>query len=435
MDRKQLIRALLIAIATAVVAACGGGGGGDGGSGAVDDRPQVITDRPDPVQVEPDPPVSITGAGVKGPLAFADVSVFRLDATKPDLHDASAAVAQGDSDAYATIRDVIIPDPEQAPFVMVVDGTRSVDLNTGYAPILGRLLTVITAETVAAGDPVYATPITTLMVYMAQLHMTRHPDHDVVIAFQVASDRIKNALGIEFNQDTDFLTDPPLIDERTTSVASQRRVLEHRTAVETLAALVYAASAEDTTESRDDVLRTLARDLYDDRQLDGRDRNGPIADINSAAFTLDPSALTVPNSQVALTDVIALLAMDQDYLPQTSGLFTDSIQVNFTNQLTRTAVTDPDGGGVQVTLTLSWEPSLGFVEGYRVYHGTTAAGTDILSRDLVLANGDANPDTPAASFDATADLSLALDDQVCFRVTAYNQAGESEPSEAVCTII
>lgn len=88
-----------------------------------------------------------------------------------------------------------------------------------------------------------------------------------------------------------------------------------------------------------------------------------------------------------------------------------------------------------VNLRLRWDPNdpAEQVIGYRVYFGLEEAAE---SMEMLV---DVTADTPGfdyaqpgVAFDAWYDLGLELGDTACFRATAYNSAGESIFSPAVC---
>jgi hypothetical protein len=74
-------------------------------------------------------------------------------------------------------------------------------------------------------------------------------------------------------------------------------------------------------------------------------------------------------------------------------------------------------------ITLRWTPIPGDVDGYRVFFGGTPTTADNPVSDVT---------TNSVTYNAGTDLGLRLGDDVCFRVTAYNQWGESDFSSAVC---
>lgn len=75
------------------------------------------------------------------------------------------------------------------------------------------------------------------------------------------------------------------------------------------------------------------------------------------------------------------------------------------------------------TLTLSWRPSAGLIDGYMIFQGPTPeSATALLSITL----------ETTVHFDPTFDLGLSLGDASCFRIKAYNASGASDFSDAVC---
>ena len=87
-------------------------------------------------------------------------------------------------------------------------------------------------------------------------------------------------------------------------------------------------------------------------------------------------------------------------------------------------------------LSLRWNQNFSAdLAGYRVYFGPTRSTATRLIRDLPLNAGEFDPAQPAARFDAWNELGLGCGSSACFAVTAYNQVGESTPSQAVCAAI
>ena len=105
--------------------------------------------------------LQITGAGIKGPLAFADVKIFALDLSFPDFYDNNSPIASTITNEYAQINGLYVPRDIQPPYVLTVGGNNAIDLNTGTAPVISTLTTVITEDMLADNRPIYATPLTT----------------------------------------------------------------------------------------------------------------------------------------------------------------------------------------------------------------------------------------------------------------------------------
>jgi hypothetical protein len=86
------------------------------------------------------------------------------------------------------------------------------------------------------------------------------------------------------------------------------------------------------------------------------------------------------------------------------------------------------------TLGLSWAPNSGSegVKGYRVFYGPTATTANTQVSDVSVADSSFDTAAPSRDYDAWNDLGLRKEEQACFRVKAYNDAGSSEFSAAAC---
>jgi hypothetical protein len=79
-----------------------------------------------------------------------------------------------------------------------------------------------------------------------------------------------------------------------------------------------------------------------------------------------------------------------------------------------------------VNLNLTWDAMQGEVLGYHVYYGDTSSTASTFA---------STTSTNSVTYQSADDLKLKTGDQVCFRVKAYNSAGESDYSSAVCQVI
>ncbi len=84
------------------------------------------------------------------------------------------------------------------------------------------------------------------------------------------------------------------------------------------------------------------------------------------------------------------------------------------------------------TVTLNWQPSTGTVGGYYVYFGGSTGAVNQRLSDLPVGYSQFNAESPSVAYSARDDLELGAGDQACFKVTAYNNVGESVPSSTVC---
>jgi hypothetical protein len=108
----------------------------------------------------------IAGAGIKGPLAFATVELYALNKGHTELYKPGNPIATATTNAYAEITGLSVPRDSTPPYVLIIDGTNAIDRNTGVAPVIKKLVTIITREALESGQPVYATPYTTLAYNM-----------------------------------------------------------------------------------------------------------------------------------------------------------------------------------------------------------------------------------------------------------------------------
>ena len=98
------------------------------------------------------------------------------------------------------------------------------------------------------------------------------------------------------------------------------------------------------------------------------------------------------------------------------------------------------GGGAAASarvLSLSWEPNPATdgVAGYIVYRGPSAVNATQQVTNLPVSSGVIDPNAPAVTYNAGFDLGLNPGAAVCFRLKAYNAAGQSDFSTAACTTI
>ncbi len=96
---------------------------------------------------------------------------------------------------------------------------------------------------------------------------------------------------------------------------------------------------------------------------------------------------------------------------------------------------DTDGTATDVELLLSWLPNPDEIFGYIVYYGPAADATVAVASVLSVTDDDFDPQTPWVRYNARLDLNLDEGSNVCFRLRAYNNVGESGFSDAACGAI
>jgi hypothetical protein len=86
-------------------------------------------------------------------------------------------------------------------------------------------------------------------------------------------------------------------------------------------------------------------------------------------------------------------------------------------------------------LTLSWEPNPEpSVNGYKIYFGSSPDNVGIWE-DVSVAQPGFDAVSPQVQYRALTDLRIQEGDNICFRITAYDNTIESDPSDAVCTTV
>lgn len=209
-----------------------------------DEKVDTFVEDAQPVSDEQVEGFVIAGAGIKGPLAFANVGLYALDTDASEYYDAQAPLATGSSDAFARIAGLEVSGDIDFPLVMVVDGQNAIDLNTNAAPVVNKLVTLITQDMLISRRPIYATPLTTMVFYMAQLQAgVAATAIEVEDAMLVAARQVSSTVGFGMSSEVDILTTPPIINEFTSTPSEQQLAAEHRAAIEALSALLYELSS------------------------------------------------------------------------------------------------------------------------------------------------------------------------------------------------
>ena len=165
------LRAVFVFFNLVLLVSCGDSG--DGGGGQPESFAQSITASS--IQKY------IVGGGIKSPLAFASVELYALDTRFSELYDPQNPLATATTNAYAQITGLPVPEDIQPPYILVIDGTNAIDLNTGQPPVIKNLVTVIpTSASFSTGQSVYATPYTTLAYQMLRLESAQKAGNESV---------------------------------------------------------------------------------------------------------------------------------------------------------------------------------------------------------------------------------------------------------------
>jgi len=298
-------------------------------------EPQPVPD-PDP---EPEPTtISITGSGVKGPLAAAMVTVYAIDPNNENF--LGSVVGSGNTDVSAQIENLSLPFPLSPPYILeisAIEGTT--DITTGQYPVIEVMRTLITDEMLSAGQQIFATPLTDMTVSLifknADSNVAPYTgnndgvftDAEILAAIPVAQEQVKSTLGFGLEDDVDLFNTPPLINEDTESADEQASTAAYRSAVEALTAVVYQIKelSGDSEISTDSIIDDLAADLSDGT-IDGAVDGEETASYPETALEIleqDPATLPIPNDPEGRTvsDVKELILEETE---QTGNTETDT---------------------------------------------------------------------------------------------------------------
>ncbi len=310
-------RLLMVALFSSMLAACGGGSSSSS-------SPSTGT-------------VPIEGAGVKGPLANAQVNLFALDYSAADLK--GTLLDEGETASTAAITGLAVP-AGRAGLVMlefIVDAD-TIEINTGLAPVFDRLVTVVDVQRLYDGEAVYASPLTTLAVDMAIANADEGApfngnddgtttETEFADALEVARRLVTASLGFGMPASVDIFTTPPLITNTTSSVNAQAEVASYRQAIEAVAALSVMLSDDTTdTDTPMNLLQALAEDLSDG-DIDGESKDGVVPaylslsdDVDTQLDEMDLTTIQIPGTTDLISDIETVLVDEKTV----SGVTTDT---------------------------------------------------------------------------------------------------------------
>jgi hypothetical protein len=341
----------LSGVALAVLlAGCSGGGGGD----------TTATGT------------SISGGGVKGPMANATVTVYAFDASQPGFK--GSTIGTGSTDSAAAITGLSLPIPLNPPYIMEFTANAgTTDITTGQPPVITELRTVITQALLDKGEQIYATPLTTMAVDIAVANADKNtpvstgssttwPGNndgtttaaEFEAALPLAASQVASTVGFGLDSSVDIFDTPPLVNNTTDTTDEQSDVAAYRTAVEALTAVVYQMKDQAVGGDTNTVLSELAGDLADgtiDGQVDGS-ASTVFTSTTLDVLEQDPATLPIPNSDDGSGNPVTVGEVETILVSETSttGTTTDTTDLNdgTASADPAPAETDPDidGDGV-----------------------------------------------------------------------------------------
>lgn len=343
------LAAYLPLAAALLLTGCGGGGGG---SDAPSDPESSAT--------------AVEGAGVKGPLASAEVRAYALDASAAG--GKGTRLDTGTTDESTAIQGLTLDDDTTGLVVIEVTADDdTVDISTGTTPVITKLVSIVDAERLLAGNPAFPTTLTTMAARLALKNADKNTfgyvgnndgtptNAEVDRALPVAAAQVWDTFDFDLAQDLgvdlNLFVTAPLVTDETDTTQEIKEVLAYRTAVEAVAAVAerlkddaLAANAS-TTVTTEQLFQALTDDLSDGR-IDGQDDSTPITtfDDNSnvaTSVTADVSGLTVPGTSTGLDSLNQALQDETG----TTGSSADTTELDTTTASPSTAKAAPDLDG------------------------------------------------------------------------------------------
>ena len=285
------------------------------------------------------PSITVNGAGIKGPLANAEVAAYLLDPSQIDLK--GQRISLGLTDELARL-DLSVPAEYagQGPFLIEYSGGN--ELN-GETPSISVLTTLLTNEQLNNGTAVYATPLTSFVIAHAyqiadRSNLPSNPIQDGLLgdnngtvslqeflaALQTSANAMKSTLGLGLlSEQMDIFTTSPLLDGSQSSDES----FAIRYTNEVFAALVgevaTAVSSSALPLSGLTVVKALAQDfsdgVFDSMAWVNNDGvASPIVtfvDVNIASILeTNPEQLTIPGTSTAIADLSQFLMVEASLL-------------------------------------------------------------------------------------------------------------------------
>ncbi len=343
-------------------------------------------------------PLEVGGAGVKGPLAGAEVNLYLADLGQSDLK--GELQGTGSTGEDASIQDLEVPGDISGLVLLefVVDDDTT-DMTTGAAPIFDSLITLVDAQRLVEGDDIYASVLTTMVVNLAALKADDGTpysgnedgsisEEEMLAALDVAQNQVKSTLGFGLEADTDIFTTPPLLTDDTTDAAVQQSVAAYRQAIEAVAAVANEIAEAGGGSSAQEAFEALTQDLSDGA-IDGQSDEGAITALETVTtladiVTQDVTDLVIPGTDTTVGDIETVLAEETE-------------DTGATSELDETVSVDPEPATVEVDSDAD-----GVVDSEDAFPDDPEEAVDT-DEDGVGDNGDAFPEDATETTDTDGD--------------------------------
>jgi hypothetical protein len=435
MLRSNLLSILVILL----ISGCGGGGG----SSSPDPSPQAAAPASTP------PPVTVNAWGIKGPLDQANWRAYELDLNATSLR--GNLLAEGSTDRSGKLLSFSVPASFKGDlFIEVVTNSNSIDGMTGAAPVLDRLVTLMPQAAIAAGNSVFVSPLSSLVVDLARqgadwpIPYGGNGDGIVQLAewqsaLNAAEHQVRSTLGFGMDASISLLTTPLVLLEGNQSLTEQTATLRARTASEAIAILAYEiGEIGKIPGSSQPIYDALVLDLSDG-VFDGANALEPIAGLPNAAsmtslITSDFGARSLPGAPYPLSQTANLLVQESTLTGFNVNGSDLIASVDSTQPLRGKTEFDSDGDGVvdrldafanDATETLDSDgDGVGDNSDAFPLDATEVADSD---GDGVGDNGDAFPNDPALGpLSGAAEDALVADNEDCVFVINQNATSDND---------
>ncbi|PKG80879.1 hypothetical protein CXF85_22515 [Colwellia sp. 75C3] len=298
-------RSLLVFMLLLTLAACGGSDGNN-----LDPENDISNDS-----------YTISGGGVKGPLANALVIVYAIDTNQIGFK--GDEIARGSTSNSASITGLELPLPLSPPYLMEftsIEG-ETTDITTGQLPVITILRTVITESSLSKQRQRYATPLTTLAVDVAiekadsdAAPFNGNNDRIVsvtefITALPIAASQVVSTFGLGLDASVDIFEATPLLNDSTKTTKELADVASYRVAIEAVTAITYQIGQQGVGVNADNVMADIVADLADNNSIDGSIAASTLNDSALLIMLQNPSTLAIPNDPENRTveDVQAIL--------------------------------------------------------------------------------------------------------------------------------
>ncbi|MBL1431946.1 MAG: hypothetical protein COC09_04200 [Gammaproteobacteria bacterium] len=295
----------MVLIGSLALTSCGGGAGGATG-GSVGGGGNNSTPNNTPGA---SPVVDLVISPVKGPMSNARVNVYRFDASFPELFDENAVIETGFTDNNAKLtRSFQLP--AGADLIIEIRGGGSTDLNTGVAPVVPRLYTVVSGESIVSNVPVYVTPLSTLGFYLLQ---DRVRDLGIISAVESElawiDNELQRRLPYEFGDDINiFHTQVVAPNSNVVDTDIFDKITILRAINEAFSASVHDAAGSNSVV-HSEIIEELANEIHSGR-FDAGEIDPTANGLDITAFSENPLIKFVPNTNIPIYKVGQLISSE-----------------------------------------------------------------------------------------------------------------------------